>query len=142
MVDVKTETKKTDAKPKREDPRASLREARRRRLRVISEGKNATVKVYAANETMRRVMRHANGTPFRETLDQPVEWPNDSFTARRIAEGSVLTEGAGSSDEVEVDESLNAREQSAANKTTKEQPKNGSKPAKPHHQPEPSHPAA
>jgi hypothetical protein len=111
MVDVKTQTKPVN-------PRTAIRERRQRRLRLVSEGKNATVKVWAANEAMREVLRHPSGLiRFRDKLDQPVEWPHDSFTARRIADGSVLTEAPSSSgDEAPVDESLNPREQSAARK--------------------------
>jgi hypothetical protein len=110
MVDVKTQTK-------REDPRASRREARQRRLRLVSGGRPVTIKVWAANEEMREVLRHPHGIRFRDTLDEGVEWPNDSFTTRRIAEGSVRTDGAGSGNQAPEDESLNPREQSAARKS-------------------------
>jgi hypothetical protein len=115
MVDVKTETK-TNHNSKPVNPRTAIREARQRRLRLVASGKPATVKVYAANEAMREVLRHPTGTRFRDKLDQPVEWPNDSFTARRIADGSVRTDGPGSAEPIEGDESLNPRQQSAARK--------------------------
>ena len=117
MVDVRTETKHQshDQKSKPVNPRDAIREARQRRLRVISQGKGETVKVYAANETMQAVLRHpSRGIRFRQELDQPVEWPNDSFTARRIAEGSVRTDGPGSGEMPEADGSLNPRQQAAA----------------------------
>ena len=108
MVDVKTETKPVN-------PRTAIREARQRRLRLVSAGKATTIKVYAANEAMRSALRHSNGTRFRAELDQPVEWPDDSFTHRRIADGSVRTEApAAGGHEAEADESLNPREQAAA----------------------------
>ena len=116
MVDTKTETRhqnhdRDQAKPV--NPRVAIREARQRRLRLIDRGP-ATIKVFAASEDMRAVLRHpGSGVRFRDTLDQPVEWPNDSFTARRIKEGSVRTEASGSADMPPVDESLNARQQSA-----------------------------
>ena len=137
MVDAKTQNK-----DKPVNPRDAIRERRQRRLRVITEGKDATVKVYAANETMRDALRHPVGNKrFRDKLDQAVEWPNDSFTARRIADGSVRTDGPGSGEMAEPDETLNAREQAEANKP-KEQ-KNGkaqaSQPApQPPHQPQPT----
>ena len=139
MVDAKTQNK-----DKPVNPRDAIRERRQRRLRVITEGKDATVKVYAANETMRDSLRHPVGNKrFRDQLDQAVEWPNDSFTARRIADGSVRTDGPGSGEMAEPDETLNAREQAEANKP-KEQ-KNGkaaqsSQPTpqqQPPHQPQP-----
>lgn len=126
MVDVKTETKpngngnesKSNGNSKPVNPRDAIREKRQRRLRLVSENKNSTIKVYAANDAMREILRHPSGLiRFRDTLDQGVEWPNDSFTRRRIAEGSVLTEAPSSSGEqAPVDESLNPRQQSAARK--------------------------
>ena len=116
MVDVRTETKTQNHKPV--NPRVAIREARQRRLRLIASGKPTTVKVYAANETMRAVLSHPGGKiRFHQGIDQAVEWPNDSFTARRIADGSVRTDGPGSSEEqAEPDEALNPRQQSAARK--------------------------
>jgi len=112
-MEVKTTTSKTTVST---DPRAPLREARAARLKVIAGDRPPTVKVFAANETMRRVLRHSNGARFRTQLDQGIEWPNDNFTARRIADGSVRLEAASSTDEQPVDPSLNSREQAAAQK--------------------------
>lgn len=115
MVDLRTETRTNNSKPV--NPRDAIRESRQRRLQLISAGKVATVKVYAADDMMREVLRHPSGKiRFRDALDQPVEWPNDSFTARRIADGSVRTDGPGTSGYSEPDESLNPREQAAARK--------------------------
>jgi hypothetical protein len=145
MVDMKTETKPhQDQKPV--NPRTAIRDARQRRLRLVSQGKAATVKVFAANETFRETLRHANGRRFRDTIDQAVEWPNDSFTSRRIAEGSVRTDGPGSGEMAEPDESLNPRQQAAANKPKESKQEHeparngGSKPARSQHQPEPPEP--
>ena len=158
MVDKETETKpetKTETQPQPEtesksapvNPRVAIREARQRRLKLISSSKSATIKVFAANEALRGVLRHpATGIRFRE-LDQPVEWPNDSFTQRRIKEGSVLTEASSSGEAAEEDESLNARQQSAARygkqtvaakkqERSAERPEIGARPPHPEHQPE------
>jgi hypothetical protein len=115
MVDVRTETK-TNHNSKPVNPRTAIREARQRRLRLVSAGKNETVKVYAATEMLRSVLRHpAHGTRFRQELDQPVEWPNDSFTKRRIADGSVRTDGpAQHRPELVQDETLNPRQHAVA----------------------------
>src|SRR6185436_12085496 len=86
------EPKNNAAKQQPENPRKAIRDARAARLRVI-QGPPRTVKVYPATEALRGALRHANGTRFRTSLDQAAEWPNDSFTARRIAEGSVRTDG-------------------------------------------------
>jgi hypothetical protein len=116
-----------------ENPRKAIREARAKRLRVI-DGPPKTIKVYAANEALRGALRHSNGTRFRSGLDQAVEWPNDNFTHRRIADGSVLTDAPGSAESKPVDETLNAREQAAVNKpkkTTKQDTKSAPKSASP-----------
>lgn len=146
MVDMKTETKPQSqnsqiSQSKPVNPRDAIRERRTRRLRLIAAGKPNTIKVFAANETMREVLRHGgNGMRFRDSIDQGVEWPNDSFTARRIKEGSVRTDGPGSGEMAEPDETLNAREQAEANKpksvepAAKEEsppPKNDANPARP-----------
>jgi len=109
MVEMKTKTVLAD------DPRASRREERARRLKLINSGdRPATIKVYAANETMRRVLRHPHGVRFRAQLDQPVEWPNDSFTARRMRDGSISTSAASGDATEEPDATKNPREQAAA----------------------------
>lgn len=92
-----------------ENPRKAIREAREARMRVIV-GPPKTVTVYAATEALRASLRHATGTRFRETLDQGVEWPNDSFTARRIADGSVLTEPPKGGEPAAPDPAKNPRE--------------------------------
>jgi hypothetical protein len=113
MATPKNQTSTT----KREDPRAKLREARKRRLRLIAGDRPTSVKVFAANETLREVLRHpSGGLRFRDDISQGVEWPNDSFTARRIADGSVRTDGPGSGDAPPDDETLNARQQAQARK--------------------------
>lgn len=113
MPEVRTQTKI--------DPRASRREARQRRMHLVTDGRPATVKVYPANDVIRQTLRHSSGVRFREQLDQPVEWPNDSFTSRRIAEGAVRTDGPGSEKYAAPDAKLNARQQSAA-RSAKPQP--------------------
>jgi len=110
-----------------ESPRKAIRDARAARLRVI-QGPAKTVKVYAANEAMRGVLRHGNGTRFRASLDQAVEWPNDSFTARRIADGSVLTDAPGKAERAEPDPNQNPRQHAAAMKPKPAEPKAETKP--------------
>jgi hypothetical protein len=97
----------------RENPRKAIKEARAARLKVI-EGPSKTVKVYPASDTIREIMKHANGTRFPS--NGPAEWPIDGFTTRRIAEGSVSTEEGAGGAYGEVDETQNPREQAAANK--------------------------
>jgi len=135
MVDVKTEAKPQTQRP--ENPRKAIREARQRRLRVI-DGPPRTIKVFAANEDMRAVLRHPNKIRFRSGLNEGVEWPNDSFTKRRIADGSVRIDGpASEGDPAPVNESLNPRQQSAtrfikdAVQDGKPKPPSGEKPEHP-----------
>lgn len=46
------------------------------------------VKVLPKNEDMRRILKHpSNNVGFRD--DGPMEWPDDAFTARRVADGDV-----------------------------------------------------
>jgi hypothetical protein len=103
------------AESPRENPRDAIRAARAARLKVIT-GPAKTVKVFAANESMRMLMRHANGTRFGSALDQGVEWPIDGFTTRRLAEGSISTEPGSGDGFAEADQTTNPREQAAANK--------------------------
>jgi hypothetical protein len=47
------------------------------------------MQVWPKNELMRKHLKHANGTGFRET--GPADWPDDSFTHRRVTDGDVVT---------------------------------------------------
>jgi len=94
------------------NPRTAIREKREQRLRVI-DGPPKTLKVYAANETYMGLLRHPSGASFR-SLDEAAEWPNDTFTHRRIADGSLLTDGPGSGEALARDPTKNAREHAAA----------------------------
>jgi hypothetical protein len=46
--------------------------------------------VWAANEDIRRIMRHPTGVRFQHDINQSVGWPEDAFTLRRLRDGSVL----------------------------------------------------
>lgn len=49
------------------------------------------VKVLPKNDEMRKLLKHpSNNVAFRETGS--MEWPDDSFTARRVADGDVTIE--------------------------------------------------
>lgn len=109
---------KTTVQPKSEDPRAKIREDRERRLKMIRGDRPSTIKVFAANEEMQRALMHPTGVRFRDDINEAAEWPNDSFTARRIADGSVSTEGGGAGKQAkpEEQETMNARQIAAARK--------------------------
>ena len=89
-------------------------------------GRRRPIKVYAGSEALRGSLRHpgigGSGIRFRETLGEAVEWPNDAFTKRRIADGSVRTDGPGPEEAPEVDETMNVREQVEASKPKKAEP--------------------
>jgi hypothetical protein len=131
MAETRNHETKSQAPP--ENPRKAIREARARRLRVI-DGPPA-IKVYAASEDLRAVLRHANGTRFRSSLDHGVEWPDDSFTARRLADGSVRASPA-SGEQDAPDPTKNPREQAAANKPKPAATKSESKPKQQQPQPQ------
>jgi hypothetical protein len=58
------------------------------RLKAIAEARKIPrVRVEPTSEEYRRAIKHPNGMAFRP--QGSVEWPNDRFTQRRIAEGSV-----------------------------------------------------
>jgi len=98
----------------------------------VIDGPPKTIKVFAATEALRGSLRHANGTRFKAKLSDGVDWPNDSFTTRRLAEGSVLTEASSGGAEAKPDPTKNVREQSGANKPKKkDKDKDNAKPTNP-----------
>jgi hypothetical protein len=48
------------------------------------------VRVLPANEELRKLLRHPNGTGFRPTGS--IEWPDDRFTHRRLRDGDITIE--------------------------------------------------
>jgi hypothetical protein len=48
------------------------------------------MQVWPKNEEMRKILRHPNGVGFHP--EGSVEWPDDTFTYRRITDGDVTTE--------------------------------------------------
>ena len=49
-----------------------------------------SVRVKPANEDNRVNIRHPSGIKFRAGVEDSVSWPLDSFTKRRIKDGSVV----------------------------------------------------
>jgi hypothetical protein len=70
----------------------SLRKQRQNaRLKVINDARpKGGIRVEPRDDTIRRLVKHPNGMKFRS--EGSVEWPNDRFTKRRIAEGVVTVE--------------------------------------------------
>jgi hypothetical protein len=48
-----------------------------------------TIQVWPRTDEIRKVLYHPTGKYFPES--GPVDWPEDTYTARRIADGDVLT---------------------------------------------------
>jgi hypothetical protein len=48
------------------------------------------MQVWPKNDLMRKILRHPNGVGFHP--EGSVEWPDDTFTYRRITDGDVTTE--------------------------------------------------
>jgi hypothetical protein len=61
------------------------------------------IMVEPADDDMRRLLKHPRGIKFRS--EGPIEWPDDQFTHRRIADGSVKVVEQETTDEREQPES-------------------------------------
>lgn len=48
------------------------------------------VKVVPKNDSIRKLLKHPTAGPFR--TEGSSDWPDDSFTARRMADGDVILE--------------------------------------------------
>jgi hypothetical protein len=73
------------------DPRSVRNAWKQARLAAIRKSMEMPrVRVLPASEEIRRVPKHPRGMPFRE--HGSVEWPLDTFTHKRIAEGSITVE--------------------------------------------------
>ena len=111
MVDVKTDVQT--------NPRQAQRDERDRRMKLVSAA-SEPIKVLAANEDMRRLLKHPAGKVAFRKLDQAVEWPNDQFTMRRLADGSIYREGeTAPAASREADEKQSLRERAAARRPQK-----------------------
>jgi hypothetical protein len=70
-------------------PEVSIRRQQQlARMERVRKGVEVSrVRVTPRDDTVRALIRHPRGGKFRSVGD--IEWPNDRFTQRRIAEGSV-----------------------------------------------------
>jgi hypothetical protein len=57
---------------------------------MLNEAAPKGIRVMPAKEEYRKVLKHPRGAAFPETGS--VEWPDDRFTKRRLADGSVTRE--------------------------------------------------
>jgi hypothetical protein len=79
MVEVTT---KVEGSPQTPSQRVRARAERLRKLHT-----RPGVRVVPANDDMRRLLKHPKAGNFRS--EGSLEWPNDSFTQRRLRDGSV-----------------------------------------------------
>ncbi|UPK03105.1 hypothetical protein [Bradyrhizobium sp. 170] len=71
--------------------KASLRGLRtKQRMEAMHATAPAGVRVVPANDDGRRLLRHPKGGGF--PAEGSAEWPDDRFTKRRLADGSVTRE--------------------------------------------------
>ncbi|MFH0298357.1 hypothetical protein AAFX91_14160 [Bradyrhizobium sp. 31Argb] len=61
------------------------------RLAKVRSFRPKPVRVTPASDELRKVLKHPNGSGFLPGGGS-AEWPNDRFTKRRIADGSVTVE--------------------------------------------------
>jgi hypothetical protein len=72
--------------------KVALRGLRQReRMQKLAEAAPAGVRVVPAKEEYRAVLKHPNSGNF--PAEGGTEWPDDRFTKRRLADGSVVREG-------------------------------------------------
>jgi hypothetical protein len=68
-------------------PSKAARVRAERLQRLKDEAVQERVRVEPANDIMRKLMKHPSGTGFRG--QGSADWPLDSFTRRRLTEGSI-----------------------------------------------------
>lgn len=64
---------------------------RERMQRMRAARPQGGIRVVPTDDKFRKLLKHPNGMSFR--AEGSVEWPNDRFTKRRIAEGVIKKEG-------------------------------------------------
>lgn len=69
--------------------------ARAERLRVVAGNQTAaTVKVFACSPEIHAVLRHPSAGRMRGDFGTATEWPHDSFTHRRLLDGTLSLDQA------------------------------------------------
>jgi hypothetical protein len=62
----------------------------RQRMERLRAATRPGIRVVPSNEKMRRLLRHPHAGGFR--AEGAADWPNDRFTKRRLADGSIKRE--------------------------------------------------
>jgi hypothetical protein len=62
----------------------------RQRMERLRAATRPGIRVVPSNEKMRRLLRHPHAGGFR--AEAGADWPNDRFTKRRLADGSIARE--------------------------------------------------
>jgi hypothetical protein len=69
------------------------------------------VRVIPKNDTIRKLLKHPVAGPFRS--EGSSDWPDDSFTHRRVADGDVTIEEAKKPEEVIEKKQLDENEEAS-----------------------------
>lgn len=88
---------------------------RKDRLAKIATGRGVampTVRVVPRDDDMRRLLKHPKAGAFRSSGAS--NWPNDRFTTRRLADGSITLEGGEKQQEGEKPQQHEKPQQSRA----------------------------
>jgi hypothetical protein len=62
----------------------------KKRLQAIKDARPKPIKVRAANDTVKRLVKHPHGGGFKS--DGTAMWPQDNFTTRRLKDGDITLE--------------------------------------------------
>jgi hypothetical protein len=68
----------------------------RQRMERLRAASRPAIQVVPSNDKMRRLLRHPHAGGFR--AEGGAAWPNDRFTKRRLADGSIQREERPASD--------------------------------------------
>ena len=61
------------------------------KMQEANKDQRPTLKVTPKNDTLRKLLKHPRAGGFRK--EGPAEWPDDSFTKRRLRDGDITVEG-------------------------------------------------
>jgi hypothetical protein len=61
------------------------------KMQEATKDQRPTVRVTPKNDTLRKLLKHPKAGGFRK--EAPADWPDDSFTKRRIRDGDITVEG-------------------------------------------------
>jgi hypothetical protein len=86
--------------------------AKTERRRALT--KQPGVRVVPANDDMRRLLRHPKAGRFRS--EGGLEWPNDTFTKKRLRDGDVKLESEAKAESAKAESAAKAESEAASKK--------------------------